>query len=62
MPQNDYGRDIHYALKGVVENVGGKRWRAARSAVKRKWFAEREEEDGMGLWERRKLHARHRKS
>ncbi len=33
-----YGRDIHYALKGVLENVRAKRWRSARFAVRRKWF------------------------
>ena len=33
-----YGRDIHYALKGVMENMEAKRWRAARYATKRRWF------------------------
>ena len=45
---DDYGRDIHYALKGVVENVRGKRWRSARFAVKRKWFVDwREKEESV---------------
>ena len=44
-----YGRDIHYALKGVVENVRAKRWRAAVYAVRRRWL---EEKDGgeEGVW------------
>ena len=46
---DDYGRNIHYAMKGVVENVKGKRWRAARYAVNRAWFADGEE-DETGLW------------
>ena len=33
-----YGRDIHYALKGVMENVRAKRWVPARYAVRRRWF------------------------
>ena len=42
---DDYGRDIHYALIGVVENVRGKRWRSALYAVRRKWFVEGKEEE-----------------
>merc|ERR1711991_690021 len=42
---DDYGRDIHYALKGVVENVREKRWRAARFAVRRRWFVGRREKE-----------------
>ena len=48
---DDYGRDIHYALKGVMENVRRKRWRSARFAVRRKWFVEGEEEEDEGsVW------------
>ena len=47
--EDGYGRDIHYALKGVVENVRTKRWRSARYAVRRKWFVEGEEEEGS-VW------------
>ena len=35
---DDYGRDIHYALKGVRENMEARRWRSARFAVGRGWF------------------------
>merc|ERR1711991_943411 len=43
----DYGRDIHYALNGVMYNVRGKRWRSARFAVRRKWFVEGVEEESV---------------
>ena len=46
---DDYGRDIHHALKGVMENVRGRRWRSARYAVRRKWFVRRKE-DEESLW------------
>ena len=39
-----YGRDLHFALKGVVENVRRQRWSAARYAVRRRWFVESDEE------------------
>ena len=42
---DDYGRDIHHALKGVVENVKEKRWRSARLAVRRRWFREEDGEE-----------------
>ena len=32
-----YGKDLHMALLGVVENVRAQRWRAARYAVGRRW-------------------------
>ena len=41
-----YGRDLHMALQGVVENVQRKRWRAAKYAVARGWYEGGEE----GLW------------
>ena len=49
---DEYGRDIHYALKGVVENVTAKRWVSARYAVKRRWFVEDGEdgEDEESVW------------
>ena len=34
-----YGRDLHRALVGVVENMRVGRWRSARYAVNRGWFA-----------------------
>ena len=37
---DDYGRDIHYALKGVMENVRAKRWASARYALNRRWFVD----------------------
>ena len=40
---DDYGRDIHYALKGVMENVKGKRWKAAEYAMSRRWYEGGEE-------------------
>ena len=41
-----YGRDLHRALEGVMENVGGRRWRAARYAVGRRWLGE----EGVDVW------------
>ena len=35
---DEYGRDLCFALGGVVENVSGKRWKAARYAAKRGWY------------------------
>ena len=46
---DEYGRDIHYALKGVMENVKAERWRSAQFAVRRRWFVG-EEEEGETLW------------
>ena len=43
-----YGRDLHRALVGVMENVWEKRWRAARYAVRRRWFVG----DGREVWRR----------
>ena len=43
-----YGRDIHSAMRGVVENVKKKRWVSARYALARRWFGpEQQEEDSM---------------
>ena len=44
-----YGRDIHYALKGVMKNVRKRRWTAARYAVRRRWFVEGKEEE-KSVW------------
>ena len=40
---DEYGRDLHRALLGVVESVRGKRWKAAMYATSRRWF-------GVGEW------------
>ena len=42
-----YGRDLGYALEGVVGNVKRRRWKAAKYALNRGWY----EGDGEGLWE-----------
>ena len=48
---DEYGRDVHYALLGVVENVREGRWSAARYAVCRRWF--RGEDGGEeSVWKR----------
>ena len=36
---DDYARDIHYALLGAEGSVWDRRWRSARYAVRRRWFA-----------------------
>ena len=41
-----YGRDLGYALEGVVGNVKRRRWKAAKYALNRGWY----EGDGEGLW------------
>ena len=41
-----YGRDLGYALKGVVGNVERGRWKAARYALRRGWY----EGAGDGVW------------
>ena len=48
---DQYGRDIHHALEGVVKNVQAERWESARYAVLRRCF---EEEDGgeEEVWKR----------
>ena len=43
---DEYGRDLHHALEGVMENVWERRWKAARYAVNRRWYGG----DGGGLW------------
>ena len=37
---DEYGRDLHMALRGVDKNVREKRWRSARYAVSRGWYGE----------------------
>ena len=44
-----YGKDLHRALEGVMENVRGRRWRAARYAVGRRWFVDGEEEESVWI-------------
>ena len=39
-----YGKDLHMALRGVVENVRERRWKAGRYALARRWFGGEEEE------------------
>ena len=46
-----YGRDLHRALQGVVENVKRGRWAAARYAVRRRWFRG-EDGEGESVWKR----------
>ena len=46
---DDYGRNIHHALEGVMENVWEKRWASARYAVQRTWFVV-DQEDEATLW------------
>ena len=45
-----YGKDLHVALKGVVANVRGKRWKSAQYAMRRRWFVEGEEGEEEILW------------
>ena len=47
---DDYGRGIHHAMKGVLHNVRAKRWKAARFAVKRKWFVDCWIEKEESVW------------
>ena len=47
---DEYGKDVHMALLGVMENVETKRWKSARYAVGRKWFVEGEGEDEESVW------------
>ena len=49
--EDAYGRDLHFALQGVVVNVRAKRWRSARFAVGRMWLGRR---DGTAeeVWKR----------
>ena len=42
---DEYGRNIHHALLGVMKNVRTKRWVSAMYAVRRKWFVGGEEEE-----------------
>ena len=42
---DEYGRDLHFALLGVVENVVEERWKAAKYAMGRRWYG-----GGEGLW------------
>ena len=35
---DEYGRDLHHALEGVVENARRGRWKAARYAMCRGWY------------------------
>ena len=44
---DEYGRNIHHALKGVVENAQAKNWVSARYAVTRQWCGEAGVE---GVW------------
>ena len=46
---DEYGRELHMALRGVVENVRERRWKAAMYAVKRRWFGG-EEGGEEGVW------------
>ena len=39
---DDYGRNIHFALRGVVANVESQLWVAARYAVSRSWFVSKD--------------------
>ena len=43
-----YGRDLHMALQGVVENVKRRRWRSVKYAVNRRWYLFGEEEVCFG--------------
>ena len=47
LSRDSYGRDLHHALLGVMTNVKAKRWRAARYAVGRRWFAGGGGEEGL---------------
>ena len=50
--EDEYGRDLHYALRGVSENVEEKKFRAALYAAKRGWFTGEGEcgEVGDNVW------------
>ena len=45
---DNYGQDIHLAMLGVIYNARNMWWTSARYAMRRKWFAEGEDE--ASLW------------
>ena len=49
---DEYGRDLHHALEGVVENVWARRWKSVRYAMARGWWVgEGEDEESRGgVW------------
>ena len=48
---DEYGRDLHAALSGVMENVRAKRWNSARYAVGRRWLRGEDGEE-ESVWKR----------
>ena len=47
---DSYGRDLHYALRGVLPNVGERKWRSASYALTRSWFSDPVCACGCILW------------